>query len=72
MNTLHKSIISEKNFEPKKGQRELLCSNKDSLRCPFLGFNNNNSEYVALDYLAKVLVEAFLDKQDYERNKTSR
>ena len=37
MKGLHKSLISGKKLEPKEGQRELLCSNKDSLRCPFLG-----------------------------------
>jgi hypothetical protein len=37
MNELHESLISKNNFEPEKGQRELLCSNKDLLRCPFLG-----------------------------------
>lgn len=74
MNVLHKSLISEENIEPSKGQRELLCSNKDSHRCPFLGsiINNSDSEDVALDYLAKILVEAFLDKQDYERNNTNK
>jgi hypothetical protein len=71
MNKLHNKLIIENIFVPKEGQRGLLCSNKESIRCPFLGINNN-SEDVALDYLAKVLVEAFLDKQGYERNKSSR
>lgn len=71
MNTLHNKLIIDKIFVPKEGQRDLLCSNKESIRCPFLGINNN-SEDVALDYLAKVLVEAFLDKQEYERNKSSK
>jgi len=74
MNTLHKSLIGGENIEPSKGQRELLCSNKDSHRCPFLGsiINNRDSEDVALDYLAKVLVEAFLDKEEYERSNTNK
>lgn len=28
--------------------------------------NYNQSEYVLLDYLAKILVELFLDKKEYE------
>lgn len=70
---LHIKLIDNKNFEPKEGQCDgLMCSNKKSItHCPSFGFNIN-SEDVALDYLAKVLVEAFLDKQEYERNKTSK
>lgn len=71
ISTLHIKSVYDNNFVPKKGQRDLMCSNKESYRCPFLGINNN-SEDVALDYLAKVLVEAFLDKQEYERNKSSK
>jgi hypothetical protein len=68
MNKLHINSICDKNFLiPKKGQRDLMCSNKESHRCPFLGINSNNED-VALDYLASILVEAFLDKKEYERN----
>jgi hypothetical protein len=42
MDELHESRISE-TIEPKEGQRELLCSNRDSLRCPFLGPENDNA-----------------------------
>jgi len=31
--------------------------------------NNNSSENESLNYLAKILVEAFLDKKEYESNK---
>lgn len=57
-------------FVPKEGQRDFECSNKKSLRCPSFGITklNNVSEDVALDYLASILVEAFLDKKEYERN----
>lgn len=73
MKKLRESLISESYIEPNEGQRELLRSSKNSLRCPSLGFIiNNNSESVALDYLAKVLVEAFLDTQEYERNNTNK
>jgi hypothetical protein len=69
MKELRKSLKSKK---PNEGQRELLRSSKDLHRCPSLGFiSNNNSESVALDYLASVLVEAFLDTQEYERNNTN-
>lgn len=39
MNELRQSLISEKNLEPKEGQRELLRSSKNSLRCPSLDYN---------------------------------
>ncbi len=66
---LRKSLIGENNFIPKEGQRELLRSSKNSLRCPSFGIINNLSENASLDYLASILVEAFLDKKEYERNK---
>jgi hypothetical protein len=70
MSKLHKRLIGENNFEPREGQRDLLCSNRKSLRCPSFGIKNPNnvSEDVALDYFASILVEAFLDKKEYERN----
>ena len=68
MDELHDKLICDENFVPNEGQRDLLCSNKESHRCPSFGLNNNISEDVALDYLAKVLVEAFLDKKEYEYN----
>jgi hypothetical protein len=69
MGMLRKSLISEKNFIPKEGQRELLRSSKNSLRCPSFGIINNSSENASLDYLASILVEAFLDKKEYELSK---
>ncbi len=70
MNKLHAELNSEL-FVPKEGQRDFACSNKKSLRCPSFGIINPNnvSEDVALDYFASILVEAFLDKKEYERNK---
>jgi len=70
MRKLHNKSISENIFVPEEGQRDLLCSNKKSLRCPSFGIINSNnvSEDVALDYFASILVEAFLDKKEYERN----
>lgn len=75
MNKQHIKLIDNKNFEPREGQCDsLMCCNKKSItHCPSLGFiNNNDSEDVALDYLAKVLVEAFLDKEEYERSNTNK
>ena len=70
MNELHNKLIIDNKLVPKEGQRDLLCSNKKSIRCPSFGINPNNiSEDVALDYFASILVEAFLDKKEYERNK---
>ena len=70
METLHIKLIDSKNFEPKEGQcDDLMCSNKKSItHCPSFGFYNNSSENVSLDYLAKAIVEAFLDEQEHERN----
>lgn len=63
-----RSIISDV-FVPREGQRDLLCSNKESLRCPSFGINNQFiSEDDALSYLAEVLVGAFLD---IKRNATT-
>lgn len=62
MNTLHNGSMKSERLVPKEGQRDLLCSNKASLRCPSFGINNQFiSEDDALDYLAEVLVGAFLD-----------
>ena len=63
MYQLHESRISEK-IEPKEGQRELLCSNKDSLRCPFVG--SISEEDQTLDCLAGILVEAYIKKKRNE------
>ncbi len=71
MKKLHNKLIVDKIFVPKKGQRDLLCSNKKSIRCPFLGINSNSPEDVMLDYFASILVQAFLDKKN-ENNKQSK
>ena len=38
MNKLRKSLISNIKIVPKKGQRKLLRSSKDLIRCPFLDY----------------------------------
>lgn len=60
----HKSPKDNNQIISKEGQRGLLCCNKVSNRCPSLGFNNQfTSEDAALDYLAGILVEAFLNQE---------
>ena len=39
MDKLHIKLISDNTIVPKEGQRDLLCSNKESLRCPSLRIN---------------------------------
>jgi hypothetical protein len=69
LNKLHANSKSDNNFVFKEGQRDLACSNKKSLRCPSLDFNSDKAmEDAALDYFASILVEAFLDKKEYEYN----
>lgn len=60
--------LNNDTFVPREGQRDFACSNKRSFRCPSLGIKNPNyvSEDVALDYLASIIVEAFLDKKKDE------
>lgn len=64
----HDRSINGNNFVPIEGQRDLLCGNIKSLHCPSFGFSNFNdvSKDVALDYLASLLVEAFLDQKENE------
>lgn len=68
MEELDKSQIVDNIFIPKEGQRELLSSNRVHNRCPSLVTSTKNaSEDIALEYLANILVEAFLEKKEYER-----
>ena len=69
---LHAKSESDRIFVPEEGQRDLACSNKKSLRCPSFGINSNEvAEDAALDYLASILVEAFLD-QEHEHNQSDK
>lgn len=59
---LHTSV------ESKEGERRLLSSNKANARSPSLDINPNSnyiSDEVALDYLAELLVEVYVE---YYRN----
>lgn len=58
MHILHKSLYNDtEKLEPNKGQRGLLCSNNESLRCPLLGLEGSLSKNTleALDELGGVL-----------------
>src|SRR5258708_313123 len=68
MKRLHKRQNGNPNFEPKEGQRGLLCSNKVPYRCPSFGLNINagSSEDEALAYLADVLVEAYFERKNHD------
>lgn len=44
MSKLHINSIIDKNFEPEEGQRDLMCSNKESIRCSSFGNNNLNTD----------------------------
>lgn len=71
MKKLHKEHLNTDHFEPKEGQRRSLCSNNTGMRCPSLGnYPNPNemSEDVALDYIARILVDIFISKKRHEWN----
>lgn len=72
MYKLHNDQDDAYQFEPREGQRGLLCSNKAPSRCPSLGFNSDTSEDKALKCLARILVEAFLETKYENRKRTSR
>jgi len=75
MKRQHKRLRGDSFFVPGEGQRDLLCCNKKSLRCPSSVINPNSpavSREMALDYLAGVLVEAYFDHLDYERDKSKK
>lgn len=50
MDKLHKSSIQTGNdIVPKEGQRGLLCSNKQSVRCPSLGYKENSPTLLTVE-----------------------
>jgi len=62
--------ITNQKVESKEGQRTFLSSDKSDDRCPSLGFNSElMSEDIALDYLASILVDIFLESKKNEHNK---
>jgi hypothetical protein len=73
MDTLHNEDEYSTQTKPEGGPQASLCSN-EVLSCSSpLGFFDNNfiSEDDALDYLAEVLVETFLDEKKYHANTTT-
>ncbi len=63
MNELRKSSISEEKFVPKEGQRELLRSSKDSLRCPSFGANELKQEIFSNEELENISELCFIFKK---------
>ena len=57
MNELRKSLISHQIFEPKEGQRKLLRSSKDLIRCPSLDYKYVASSQNEVDRAFDLLFE---------------
>lgn len=57
MSTLHANSISDQIFVPKEGQRDLACSNKESLRCPSLDYKYIASSESVIDKAFDLLFE---------------
>jgi len=72
MEMLHNKDEYSTHLKPEGGLQASLCSN-EVLSCSSpLGFSDNFiSEDDALDYLAEVLVETFLDEKKYYANATT-
>lgn len=72
MEELHKTdAYRGTQLKPKGGLQDAsLCSNNVPPCSSPLGFTNQfSSEEQAIDYLADILVEAFLDKKKYENQR---
>ena len=62
MNKLHKELNNDV-FVPKEGQRDFLCNNKSSFRCPSLSYKfSGNSENI--DRAFEVLFEETLKNRN--------
>lgn len=57
MRKLHNKLIIDKKFVPKEGQRDLLCSNKESIRCPSLDYKYIPSSEDVVDRVFDLLFE---------------
>jgi hypothetical protein len=70
---LHKrkntTVIS---FEPKEGERTLLCSNESGMRSPSLdlGITPDSTQEELIGILADILVEGFLWQHEYGKQHT--
>ena len=69
MDTLRKSEnVSDIPLVPEEEQRSLLRSSKGDSRCSSLvDINSIDSEEIEMDYLAKILIEIFLDLKRNEQ-----
>jgi hypothetical protein len=74
MKKLHIDLNYDINNGLKEGQRDSMCSNNESYRCPSLSIKNSNllNEDEALDYLASIIVQAYLDQKENERDKPNK
>lgn len=75
METLHNKVEYGTQMNPEGGLQATLCSNEVPSCSTPLGFINSNfvSEDDALDYLAEVLIETFLDhKKQYANESTKK
>lgn len=72
MRELHNTVEYSKQSKPEGGLRATLCSNEVLSRSSPLGFNNTISEDNAIEYLAEILVDAFLDKKKNNANKLTK
>lgn len=73
MNKLHNQDEYDGKLKPEGGLQSSLCSNNVPSCSSPLGFTNFISEDDALDYLAEVLVDAFLDhKKGYANERTKK
>ncbi len=74
MNRLHIDSNNDTNNGLKEGQRDSMCSNKESYRCPSLSIINPNlvTDDEALEYLANILVEIYLYQKRNEHTKSNK
>lgn len=70
---LHKKSKQNQQFEFKEEQRDFLCSNRGSDRCSSLDFNNIDDPVEAsLDYLARILVQAYIESKAIDYTKRTK
>lgn len=55
MNELHDKLICDDKLVPKEGQRDLLCSNKESHRCPSLSLSSMRISNERITQFMKIL-----------------
>ncbi len=61
MSRLHANLISDHIFVPEEGQRDLACSNKKSLRCPSLEYEQMDAPHridIAFDLLFEEMIKS--------------